>query len=148
LGGVLTIAVHLVGICPALPTLMTPKELQERTLVFSLEVYQLVKPWLKAADTRHVGLQLFRCSTAMAANYRAACLARSPKEFTAKIGVVREEADESLFWIIFIERSGMGMTNPEHVVVLSNEAGQLARIFAAAYRTSRTNVGSRRPART
>ncbi|HVQ40911.1 MAG TPA: four helix bundle protein, partial [Vicinamibacterales bacterium] len=89
-----------------------------------------------------------RCSTAMAANYRAACLARSPKEFSAKIGVVREEADESLFWMVFVDRSGMGMTNPEHVAVLSDEAGQLARIFAAAYRTSRSSVGRQRPNRT
>jgi four helix bundle protein len=127
---------------------MTPKELQERTLVFALDVYRLVRPWLKEPDTRHVGLQVFRCSTALAANYRAACLARSPREFSAKIGVVREEADESLFWLVFVERSGMGKTSPEHVAVLTNEAGQLARIFAAAYRTSRTNAGSRRPDRT
>jgi len=47
------------------------------------------------------------CSTSIAANYRAACLARSGKEWVAKLGVVREEADEALFWLIFIHRAGI-----------------------------------------
>jgi four helix bundle protein len=92
-----------------------------------------------------VGLQVFRCSTSLAANYRSACLARSPKEFSAKIGIVREEADESLFWLIFVQRSGMDCTDPPAVASLTDEAGQLARIFSAACRTSRVGLGSSRP---
>jgi len=121
---------------------MTPQELQERTLSFAIDVYQLVRPWLKAPDTRHVGLQLFRSATSVAANYRSACLARSPREFTAKTGVIREEADESLFWLTFVSRSGMAATATERVAALANEATQLVRIFGASYHTSKKRLGS------
>ena len=124
---------------------MTPQELQERTLAFALKVHRLVRPWWKEADTRHVGLQVFRCSTSLAANYRSACLARSPKEFSAKIGIAREEADESLFWLIFVQRSGMDSSDPSAVAALIDEAGQLARIFSAAYRTAKLSSGNKLP---
>ena len=126
-------------------TAMTPQELQERTLEFALSVHRLIRPWWKEADTRHVALQLFRCSTSLAANYRSACLARSPREFSAKIGVSREEADESLFWLLFVQRSAMDRSDPAAVASLIDEAGQLARIFSAAYRTAKSGLGSKQP---
>ena len=92
-----------------------------------------------------IGLQLFRCATSVAANYRSACLARSPKEFSAKAGVLREEADEALFWLTFVSRSGMASGVRQEVGALTDEAGQLARIFGAAYRTSKRRLGSDRP---
>ncbi len=46
-----------------------------------------------------VGLQLVRAGTSVGANYRAACRARSRKEFVAKMGIVEEEADECEFWL-------------------------------------------------
>ena len=118
------------GVC------MTPEELQERTLAFALRVYRFVLPLFRDPTTRHVAQQLFRSSTSLAANYRAACLARSPREWLAKIGIVREESDETQFWIIFAGRSEM-CPGGEELAELTDESGQLARIFAAAYRTSR-----------
>ena len=43
--------------------------------------------------------QILRSATGMAANYRAVGRARSRAEFVAKMGVVLEEADETLFWL-------------------------------------------------
>ena len=122
---------------------MTPEELQERTLAFALSVYRFVRPLLHDPTTRHVAQQLFRSSTSLAANYRAACLARSPREWIAKIGLVREESDETRFWLIFATRSEMCPGEPNELTALSDESGQLARIFAAAYRTSRTRSARR-----
>jgi four helix bundle protein len=51
------------------------------------------------ADAQVLGKQLLRCGTAVAANYRAACRSRSKAEWIAKIGIVVEEADESVFWL-------------------------------------------------
>ena len=124
---------------------MTPQELQERTLNFALAVYMFVKPFFKEPGTRHVGLQLFRAATSVASNYRAACLARSPKEFSAKAGLLREESDESLFWLIFVKRSGMAAGSVQTVDELTDEAGQLVRIFGASYRTSKRRLGKKRP---
>jgi four helix bundle protein len=50
----------------------------------------------------HIKNQLIRCSTSVAANYRAACLAHSKAAFIHKISIVIEEADESEFWLQFI----------------------------------------------
>jgi four helix bundle protein len=92
--------------------------------------------------TSHVALQLFRSATAVAANYRAACLGRSRPEFVAKLGVVREEADETLFWLEFAQRSGLAIGSK--VPNLAAESQQLAAIFAASYRTAKSQSGEQR----
>ncbi|CAI9682328.1 four helix bundle protein [Elizabethkingia anophelis] len=51
--------------------------------------------------------QIFRSSTSVASNYRAMCRARSKKERYAKICIVVEEADETLFWLEIIEEIKM-----------------------------------------
>lgn len=58
----------------------------------------------RTLEGKHVSSQLFRAGTSVAANYRAARRARSKKEFISKIGLVLEEADESLFWLEFAMR--------------------------------------------
>jgi four helix bundle protein len=122
---------------------VTPEELQERTLAFALAVYEFVRPLFREPDTRHIAQQLLRCSAAVAANYRAACLARSFKEWTAKLGVVREEADEVLFWLVFLRRAGLSPSLRPATDPLIEEAAQLARIFAASYRTSSKRIKER-----
>ena len=54
-----------------------------------------------------MGKQLLRSATSVAANYRAACRARSKAEFIAKLSIVVEEADEVLFWLELISESGI-----------------------------------------
>ena len=124
---------------PAVSAAMTPQELQERTLVFSLRTYQFIKPLLSSLETRHIAVQLLRSATSVAANYRAACLARSSKEWLAKLGVIREEADESVLWLVFIQRGGMAQAAATELDDLLGEARELTRIFVASYRTSKEN---------
>jgi four helix bundle protein len=49
--------------------------------------------------------QLSRAAASVAANDRAACVARSHAEFTAKIGLALEECDESVYWLQISRRS-------------------------------------------
>lgn len=114
----------------------------------AVRVQRLVHPLFRDSDTRHVAIQLFRASTSVAANYRAACLGRSRREFVAKIGTVREEADETAFWLSFMGEVGIvpAATAPE-AARLKDEAQQLARIFAATYRTARRKLIALRRAR-
>ena len=51
--------------------------------------------------------RVFLPGTSVAANYRAACKARSHAEFVAKIGIVLEEADESKFWLDFLVQTSI-----------------------------------------
>src|SRR6184192_2378243 len=76
--------------------------LKARTKDFAIRIFHLVDALPKSVQGRAVLNQIIRSGTSMAANYRAACRARSRAEFIAKIGVVEEEADEMLFWLELI----------------------------------------------
>ena len=79
----------------------------------------------------------FGAATSVAANYRSACRARSRPDFLNKLGVVEEEADESLFWLEFIVEAGL---IPEvKLRYLVSEASQLTAIFVASRRTAKRN---------
>lgn len=82
----------------------------------------------------------------MAANYRVACLGRSRQEFVAKLGVVREEADEAVFWLEFTQRSGLS-ASPEAGVLLA-EARELVATVSSAYRTTKANRAPKGAAKT
>jgi four helix bundle protein len=116
---------------------MTPQELRERTMLFALAVYRFTKLMTQDRMSSHLALQLFRSATAVAANYRAACLGRSRSEFIAKMGVVREEVDEVLFWLEFAGRSGFAKGT--EWMSLVGEARELAAIIAAGYRTAKSS---------
>ena len=120
---------------------MNPQELRDRTMTHALAVYRLTKPLMQGPSSRHVAHQLFRAATAVAANYRSACLGRSPKEFVAKLGVVREEADEVVFWRDFARLSGLA-SGPETAKLLT-EARELVLIVSAAYRTSKARLADK-----
>jgi four helix bundle protein len=74
--------------------------LKARTKKFALDVLAFIDTFAqRGGATTTIGQQLSDAATAVAANYRATCRARSDAEFAAKIGGVLEEADESLFWL-------------------------------------------------
>jgi four helix bundle protein len=84
-----------------------------------------------------MGKQLLRCGTSVAANYRATCRARSKAEFIARIGIVAEEADESVLWLELLEETRT--LSSLQVQEISKEARALAAIFSASQKTARTN---------
>ncbi len=113
----------------------TPQQqLRDRTQKFALRILRLYRSLSFAADTQVLGKQLIRSGTSVAANYRAACRARSKKEFTSKIGIVVEEADETVFWLELLSSSGL--IKPELLRELLAESRELTAIFTAAYATA------------
>jgi four helix bundle protein len=82
-----------------------------------------------------VGKQLIRSATSVAANYRAACRAKSAADFIAKMGIVEEEADESLFWLEVIEETGL--MKKERIEDLQNEADQIVALTVSSINTAR-----------
>jgi four helix bundle protein len=89
----------------------------------------------KTEPARIVGRQLMRSATSVAANYRAVCRARSRREFVSKIGLVVEEADESVFWIELLTECEL--VDARKVSLLLQEAKELLAIFAASQRTAK-----------
>lgn len=76
---------------------MDKQELKQRTKTFALRIIKLAQALPKNQVARVIGNQLLRARTAVAANYRASCRARSKIEFVAKIGIVVEESGECCF---------------------------------------------------
>ena len=122
---------------------MTPAELRERTLEFGVRVAKQIEPLLLSPAARDNAAQLANASSSVGSNYRAACVARSHAEFRAKIGVALEEADESVFWLEFLKRTGR--SKGAEWEALLGEARELARILAASASTSRRRSGGVRP---
>ena len=114
---------------------MNAEELRQRTAEFARRVIKFVRPLLNDQGTRHAASQLLRAATSVAANYRSACVARSHREFTSRLGIVLEEADESKLWVGFLQN--LDAKPSEELKALSREAHELTAIFAASCHTSR-----------
>ena len=109
-------------------------DLKARTKQFALCVMKLVDAMPRTIQGRAIANQIIRSATSVAANYRAACRARSRAEFVAKLGVVEEGADESCFWLELIIDSGL--LTEERIRPLLSEAGELVAIMAASRKSA------------
>ncbi len=112
---------------------MNKKELQNRTKIFSRRCIKLCQSLPNNILGRHLCDQLIRCATSVSANYRAACIAQSVASFIAKLSIVIEEVDESLFWLELIADEHIFSENK--ILPLLQEAKELSAIFIAARKT-------------
>lgn len=84
------------------------KQLQDRTKKFAIDVIWLMRKISKnQIEARIIVRQVIKSATSVAANYRVACRGRSKNEFAVKLGIVIEEADESLFWLEIIRDTNL-----------------------------------------
>jgi len=113
------------------------EQLKNRSLRFSVRVMRFCRTFYQNWEGAFVADQLLRASARTAANYRAACRARSHRDFTNKMGMAVEEADESVFWLTFVGLSGM-KENDEQKELLT-EAGELLAIFTKSAKTASDN---------
>ncbi len=116
---------------------MTPAEARDRTKRFAIRIVRLYRALPSTKDAQVIGTQLLRSGTSVAANYRAVCRARSRAEFIARLGVVVEEADESIFWLEMLGESGIVANR--RLEGLLKEANELTAMFSAARRSSRSS---------
>jgi four helix bundle protein len=115
---------------------MTPDELKKRLRGFALRCVKLVFTFPRGPAGETIGRQLTKSSTSSAANYRAACIGRSRSDFIAKMKIVEEELDESVFWIDFAP--DCGLVNRQLVVDLLDEGHQLLAIIVSSLKTARS----------
>ncbi len=117
---------------------MDEKELKDRTKEFA---HRCVKLTLSLPNTylgNHIKGQLIRCSTSVASNYRAVCVAQSKAGFISKMSIVIEEADESYFWLEFIIDEQL--LKKELVEPLLQEAKELTAICISSRKTARVRI--------
>jgi four helix bundle protein len=117
---------------------MDSGELKSRTKALAVSTIRFVEGLSRNPASDVIGKQLIRSATSVAANYRAACCARSKADFANKMGVIEEEADETLFWLeMLIECK---KAKAEDLKSMMDEAEQLLRIFAASRMTAKAHA--------
>jgi four helix bundle protein len=112
--------------------------LKGRTNSFANKCFDLCEILPSNYFNNHIKSQLFRCSTSVAANYRATCLAQSKPSFIAKISIVIEESDESIYWLGLIKERKI--VDSELLDFLCQEAGELTSIFIKSRKTASQNL--------
>ena len=112
---------------------MTTDEMKLRTKKFSLMIIELAEKMPNTNVIRSITNQIVRSGTSVGANYRAVCRARSDREFVAKMNIVLEEADETLFWLEII-REKMWLAKQDLEIALK-EANELTAIFVSSLKT-------------
>ena len=116
---------------------MTPKEMQARTKAFAVRVIKLADALPRGLAPQVIGRQLIRSATSVGAKYRAACRAQSRAEFAAKLSIVVEESDESLYWLELVRETGL--LRPELLSAIIKEANQLVAIALTPRKTAKAH---------
>ena len=111
------------------------EQLRARTKDFALRIIHLFRALPETKEAQIIGDQLLRCGTAVGAKYRSACHARSRADFISRIGVVTEEADESVFWLELL--SDLKIVKRERLEGLLQESRELTAIFSASRQTAK-----------
>ena len=114
---------------------MNEEDLKSRTKEFAHRCVKLCLALPKSDLGNHIRKQLIKCSTSVAANYRAACVAQSRPDFVSKLSIVIEEADESCFWMEFIVEEKL--LSDKQVADLLQEGKELKAIFISSRKTTK-----------
>lgn len=117
------------------------EELRRRSMRFAVRAVRFCRTLPNTWEARRIGGQLIDSSTSVAINYRATRRGRSRAEFIAKLGIVVEEADESLGWLELF--SQLELSKGVELGWLSGEAAELLAIFAKSQRTAKSNFSKR-----
>jgi four helix bundle protein len=114
---------------------MSREAFKARTKAYALRVIKVVDALPRDTVSKTLGLQLLRSGTSVAANYRAAVRGKSAADFTAKMGIVEEECDESLLWMELLIDSGR--IRAGRLSSLMTEGGEILAITVASIKTAR-----------
>lgn len=113
--------------------------LKDRTKKFAIDVWLLCSKIPHSREFNNYVNQLLRCSSSIAANYRAALRAKSNADFINKLKIVEEEADESEFFLELLQKFNQDSSLDVEFVRLSKEVHELISIFVASLKTARSN---------
>ncbi len=113
-------------------------DFRRRTFEFAARTVRLVEALPSSPTNNAIGHQLLWAGTSVGANARAAKRARSRAEFAAKMGIVEEEADESMYWIELLVE--LKKTDPKKVEPLHKEANAILSIAIASIKTAKSNA--------
>lgn len=117
---------------------MTQDELKERLTNFAVRIVKMVDQMPNTISSNAIAKQIVRSGTSPSANYRAACLGKSDKDFLNKLKMVEEELDETSHWLTIIMRSEI--LSPSRVENLYTENIELLRIIVRSITTTKNRM--------
>ena len=117
---------------------MTSEELRIRMKLFAVRIIRLVDNLPNTASGRAISNQIIRSGTSPGANYRAACLGKSDKDFINKLKMVEEELDETLYWLELIDETGV--IKKKLIADLINENHELLKIIISSINTTKKKM--------
>lgn len=120
---------------------MNSNQLKSRTKSFAIMILNLVEKMPHTISARAISNQIIRSGTSVGANYRAVCRARSDREFIAKMHIVIEESDETLFWLEII--GAKSWLNSETLSSAITEANELTSIFVSSSKTIKARLNTK-----
>jgi len=121
---------------------MTPELLKNRFKAFALNIITFAEALPESAGFRAIRKQMIDSGTSSAANYRSACRRKSTRDFIAKMGIVEEELDETLFWLEL--SAAMDQSLRPTATPLWKEGNELLSISVATIKTSRKNFSEKK----
>ena len=119
---------------------MNKFDLQKRTKIFAINCINFCSLLPNKQPGWTISGQLTRCSSSVAANYRAVCRAKSDKDFISKLETVIEEADESAFWLELIQEIKIVNKEFKTVQILIKEANELTAILVSSVNTVKKRI--------
>jgi|SRR4030066_263193 len=114
---------------------MDNRDLKERTKKFASKIIKVVEMLPQGRTADIIGRQLIKAGTSVGANYRASCRAKSTADFISKMGIVEEEADETLYWMELLIEAGL--IHKDYLIPLLDEANQILAITISSIKTAR-----------
>ena len=119
---------------------MTKQELRERMTQFAVQIIKMVDKMPQSISSVTLAKQIIRSGTSPSANYRAACLAKSDKDFVNKLKMVEEELDETCHWLDLILRSQIMPVSILQPMV--QEANELTNIISKSIVTMKARMAA------
>lgn len=121
---------------------MNADDLKKRLKVFALRIIKLTESLPNNITGKTLGNQIIRSGTSPSANYRAACLGKSGKDFLNKLKMVEEELDETLYWLELIVESGLLKANLLDDLIKENQ--ELFKIIVSSITTMKKKINSKK----
>ena len=119
---------------------MTEAELKDRLMNFAIRIIKMVDSMPHSISSAAIAKQVVRSGTSPIANYRAACLGKSKRDFLNKLKMVEEELDETGMWLDIIMETEM--LPRKRVSALYAESQELLKIIISSILTVQTSLKS------
>ncbi len=121
---------------------MNSEDLKKRLKVFALRIIKFSESLPNNITGRTIANQIIRSGTSPGANYRAACLGKSDRDFLNKLKMVEEELDETLYWLDLTHESGL--VRYDLISSLMTENTELFKIISSSIITMKKNIKSKK----